>query len=264
MVAISEHTTQSSRHTTFYLAAGPDRRAVDRIRARLARTRDQLAASVAGFAALGFRADRAGHARLWPLVGVSHARCVCVAVNRRRHDRLDRFVGARTRGVGRARLGQSGRVERREPSSGSLRRSCESVRALLHARARSGSVPRPGRPAAVSADSSRRGSGSTSSTTRRDFARRTKEMDSNPYNIAKLLFRKGDPAGFGQPSPTRWYGATAAGSAAPASRRAARRRRGHRGGRQRVRQRTARNGFFGPELVLHESRTPTRPMRRAP
>ncbi len=46
-----------------------------------------------------------------------------------------------------------------------------------------------------------------------DFAGATKEMDSNPYNIAKLLFRKGDPAGFGLPSATAmiraqrgWFG----------------------------------------------------------
>ena len=33
---------------------------------------------------------------------------------------------------------------------------------------------------------------------------RRREMDSNPYNIAKLLFRKGDPGGFGKPALPRW------------------------------------------------------------
>ena len=46
-----------------------------------------------------------------------------------------------------------------------------------------------------------------------DFAGATKEMDSNPYNIAKLLFRKGDPSSFGQQAGTAmvrrnksWFG----------------------------------------------------------
>jgi pimeloyl-ACP methyl ester carboxylesterase len=49
----------------------------------------------------------------------------------------------------------------------------------------------------------------------RDFAGATQEMDSNPYNLAKLLFRKGDAAGFGQPAFTAmvsanggWFGGT--------------------------------------------------------
>ncbi len=48
-----------------------------------------------------------------------------------------------------------------------------------------------------------------------DFAGATTEMDSNPYNIAKLLFRKGDPGGFGKPAFTAmvrtnggWFGGT--------------------------------------------------------
>jgi len=45
------------------------------------------------------------------------------------------------------------------------------------------------------------------------FARATAEMDANPYNTAKLLFRKGDPAGRGSPTLTAmirrnggWFG----------------------------------------------------------
>ena len=46
-----------------------------------------------------------------------------------------------------------------------------------------------------------------------NFAAATETMDSNPYNLAKLLFRKGDPAGFGKPTGTAmirrgggWFG----------------------------------------------------------
>ena len=46
-----------------------------------------------------------------------------------------------------------------------------------------------------------------------DFAGSTKAMESNPYNLAKLLFRKGDPGGFGQVAGTAmvrkqggWFG----------------------------------------------------------
>jgi pimeloyl-ACP methyl ester carboxylesterase len=46
-----------------------------------------------------------------------------------------------------------------------------------------------------------------------DFAGSTRAMESNTYNLAKLLFRKGDPSGFGQPSATAmvrinrgWFG----------------------------------------------------------
>jgi pimeloyl-ACP methyl ester carboxylesterase len=35
-----------------------------------------------------------------------------------------------------------------------------------------------------------------------DFAGATRAMDSDPYNLAKLLFRKGDPGGFGLPAGT--------------------------------------------------------------
>jgi len=48
---------------------------------------------------------------------------------------------------------------------------------------------------------------------REDFAGATRSMDSHPYNIAKLLFRKGDPHGFGKPAGTAmvrinrgWFG----------------------------------------------------------
>jgi soluble epoxide hydrolase / lipid-phosphate phosphatase len=53
-----------------------------------------------------------------------------------------------------------------------------------------------------------------------DFAGATRAMDSNPYNLAKLLFRKGDPSGFGKPSGTAmvrinrgWFGGGAIPSA---------------------------------------------------
>ena len=46
-----------------------------------------------------------------------------------------------------------------------------------------------------------------------DFAGATREMDSSPYNVAKLLFRQGDPSGFGLPAGTAmirknrgWFG----------------------------------------------------------
>ena len=46
-----------------------------------------------------------------------------------------------------------------------------------------------------------------------DFAGATRMMDFNPYSLAKLLFRKGDPSGFGKPARTAlvrinkgWFG----------------------------------------------------------
>ena len=121
---------------------GTSRRTAARVRARLAGTRDQLAPPVAGVRRARLPRGRARHARLRPFVGVSHARRIRVAEHRRRHDRLDRFVGARARGVGRSRLGQPGGLEHREPPSGALRGRRESVRAVLHARARPRAVSR--------------------------------------------------------------------------------------------------------------------------
>ena len=76
----SHRTHGEIRHAHDVLPRGGSvRRTVDRIRARLAGARDQLATSVACVRRARFSRDRAGHARLWPLVGVSHARRVCVA-----------------------------------------------------------------------------------------------------------------------------------------------------------------------------------------
>ena len=130
MPEILEHTLRTDRHTTGYLAAGPE----DGPAGACSCTAGRSCRSAGGTSCRRFAAwvsgDRAGHARLRPLVAYAAAEAYAqehiVADMIELLDRLGRGAG----GVGRARLGRAGRLERREPPPRALPRRRQPVRAV--------------------------------------------------------------------------------------------------------------------------------------
>ncbi len=90
-----------------------------------------------------------------------------------------------------------------------------------------------------------------------NFEKATRTFDANPYNIVKLLFRKGDPAGFGKPAGTAlicqqggWFGDAQAAPDIPRDEEVVTEADLHT-----YAEALTRNGFFGPDsfYMNHEA-----------
>jgi hypothetical protein len=74
---ITEHALKTERHTTFFLAAGPENGPLVIARPWLAGVIDQLATSTACTCSTRVSHHRARHAWVWAFLRVSPARGVC-------------------------------------------------------------------------------------------------------------------------------------------------------------------------------------------
>ena len=141
--ALPHHRTLRSNRSSYDVLSGLRHRgrATDRVRARLAGAVDKLAAPTALLCRARLSLHCTGHARLRPFQRASAPRGLRAGTQHARHAGVAGCAGARQSRMGRARLGQPGGLEHRQPPPRALLRCCQPVHSLHRRRVRTGELP---------------------------------------------------------------------------------------------------------------------------
>ena len=254
-MSITEHTTKTARHTTFYLAAAPA--GSRHLHARLAGARRELAAPAPRACCARLSDRRARHAWLRALERVPrHEDYAQEDIVGDMIELLD-SLGQRKGGLGWPRLGKPGRMERREPPSGAHRSRREPLRALLHDRSRSRAHAHAGRSPALPRRRVPVRTVGLHALLRRELRRGDRADGRRRREVLEDRVSQGGPARRGSARDHVDCPPQSRNARRPDTRSAARRRRDHGGGPERLRVGARAQRVLRPVVLVHEPRRAT-------